>query len=153
MAVLISRKELLQQLEGVVSPADQAKLSSCLLDVVPDADRSDNAETWLSWIKCQSELKTVSYKVPVGILPSHLEGKLTDVKVQSHGPDDKVYDRNALFRRRVARGNCVLEVQNKATTEQSMDCVVFALKKFTGGWLKVWEGGIRLMKSPQLVSQ
>ncbi|OWA50535.1 hypothetical protein BV898_15048 [Hypsibius exemplaris] len=130
MATLISREELFKEL---VDSTDTSKLRRCLFDEVSQEDRTQNSTQWLSWVHRQTELKAVTFKVPAGILPAHLEGNLTDVKVSSKGPDDKVYDKSEDFRQCVARGNCILEMKNKKTGEYSADCVIFALKKFTGG--------------------
>ena len=47
------------------------------------------------------------------------------------GPDDAIYDKNQDIREKVARGNCILEILNGP--DQGTSCLVYALKKFTGG--------------------
>lgn len=134
MAVLFSQEQLLRQLETTVERTLYTGLAAdSIFSNLSEEERSANAQKWLSWTLGQKNLKAVTFKVPAGILPEHLEGELTDVRVFSRGPDDKVYDQNALFRKRVARGNCVLEVRNRKDHSSRADAVIFALKKFTGG--------------------
>ncbi len=54
-----------------------------------------------------------------------------DLKVFSKGPDDAVYDKNSDIRAKIARGNCILEQNDKGN--KKFDLVVYALRKFTGG--------------------
>ena len=134
MAALSSQAELLGQLGTTVENTSCAGLlNRSLFSNVPEEERSENAKEWLSWTCTQSNLKNVDFKIPSGILPPHLNGELTDVKVASRGPDDKIYDQNSLYRKRVARGNCVMKLQNQQDQSSQTDCVIFALKKFTGG--------------------
>ncbi|KAK7114049.1 uncharacterized protein [Littorina saxatilis] len=92
----------------------------------------EQAESWLDWAKGNKNLKIVSFPIPVGILPKECpSGELLDVKVQSRGPDDAIYDKYQKIRQRVARGNCFLHI-NKGEQRGSR-LVLYGLKKFTGG--------------------
>lgn len=133
MSGLISKEDVSSHLSGMIRKDHIPRLKTYLLEESPDETRSQSARNWLSWTSCQSQLRSVTSTVPAGILPSHVEADLTDVKVHSRGPDDKVYDANPKFRRRVARGNCVMELRDSQSCDTYADCVIFALKKFTGG--------------------
>jgi len=56
---------------------------------------------------------------------------LHDIKVQSKGPDDEVYDKYEDIRARVARGNTILE--RNLNGKKEYDLVIYALRKFSGG--------------------
>ena len=48
-------------------------------------------------------------------------------------PDDKLYNTHEVLRHKVARGNTILYVHDTEKNLLSYHCVVFALRKFTGG--------------------
>ena len=54
-------------------------------------------------------------------------------QVFSKGPDDKVYNANKDLREKVARGNSVLYINDLESKTIEQDCIIFALRKFTGG--------------------
>ena len=54
-------------------------------------------------------------------------------QVFSKGPDDKVYNANKDLREKVARGNSVLYINDLESNTIEQDCIIFALRKFTGG--------------------
>jgi hypothetical protein len=59
----------------------------------------------LRWARHEKHLKVISAGVPIGVLPSGLEGDIIDVKVFARrGPDDAIYDKNKEIRKRV----CIL---------------------------------------------
>jgi len=92
---------------------------------------------WLQWCRKNSKVKIVSSDVPHGILPLGYSAKLNDARVvgfsRGYGPDDKVYNNDAEIRNRIARGNTVMEIHQSSSGKTTLDMVVFALKKFTGG--------------------
>lgn len=93
----------------------------------------NEAANWLEWARSKKELKIVTVDVPGGIMPKGTTGLLHDVKVFTrHGPDDALYDCQQDLREKVARGNCFLEVC-KRDSDSTVMCVIYALKKFTGG--------------------
>ena len=65
-------------------------------------------------------------------------------QVFSKGPDDKVYNANKDLREKVARGNSVLYINDLESKTIEQDCIIFALRKFTGGThtppKNVWAG-------------
>lgn len=87
------------------------------------------------WAKDHAKLKVVPAVVPYGVLPPGVEITLHDIRVFArHGPDDKIYDGNQNIRKRVARGNCLVEVHKAGESgDTGMMCGIYALKKFTGG--------------------
>jgi len=103
--------------------------------IIPENQSGSDVGDWLNWCRKNKRVKVVDFKVPDGILPVGYSGTLHDVKVESRGPDDKVYNSNPEIREKIARGNCVLSYTNcnASNDEQTMDMVTFALRKFTGG--------------------
>ena len=83
----------------------------------------------MSWVNNKGHLKVTTGDVPKDILPSG-SSYLHDVKIECRGPDDKIFDKDAAIRAKVARGNCILETNNP---DKKYDFLVFALRKFTGG--------------------
>ena len=93
-------------------------------------------EEWLAWARSHGHMvKVVEGKVPQGVMPLGKVATLLDVKVQGkkYGPDDALYNSSAELRDRIARGNTVLRMEETRTGKTSLDMVIFALKKFTGG--------------------
>lgn len=80
----------------------------------------------------EKKLSIVAQKVPNDILPKHFTAFLYDVKVRSHGPDDKIYNENADIRSHIPRGITLMSLQ-EIDKEKSLDVVLYANKKFTGG--------------------
>jgi len=112
---------------------DLIKNTQDIFTTSSDEERKQTAETWLQWCKQNKNVKVIEYEIPGGILPSHLSGQLFDAKVDTRGPDDALYNRDTEIRKKVARGNTLLRLRNAASKENSLEFVVFALRKFTGG--------------------
>ena len=85
--------------------------------------------SYMSWVNNKGHLKVTTGVVPKNIL--NRDASLHDVRIECKGPDDKVFDRDAAIRAKVARGNCILETDGPDGKEY--DFLVFALRKFTGG--------------------
>ncbi|XP_055998001.1 uncharacterized protein LOC130047336 [Ostrea edulis] len=106
-----------------------------LMSISSTADLRENqraTESWLRWARHENHLKVISAGIPIGVLPSGLEGEIIDVKVfTKRGPDDAIYDKNREIRKRVARGNSFLHIDKGP--ESGTRCVLQAMKKFTGG--------------------
>ena len=56
---------------------------------------------FVHWADNHTQLKVQISDVPDGIFPDGLCAKLADVKVNSRGPDDVVYDNSMEIRQRV----------------------------------------------------
>ena len=80
----------------------------------------------------EKKLRIVTQPVPDGILPKEYTANLYDVKVGGHGPDDKIYNENADIRSHIPRGITLMSLQ-EIDKEKSLDVVLYANKKFTGG--------------------
>lgn len=102
-----------------------------------DAKRSAKIQSWSKWCRAQTKrVSCVECDVPAGILPAKTAASLTDVKVgggKKRVPDDALYNQHGDLREKVARGNTILYLNDKESGETSHDCLIFALKKFTGG--------------------
>ncbi|XP_021968652.1 uncharacterized protein LOC110863611 [Folsomia candida] len=97
-------------------------------------EESEFSKRWLGWCRSNKNVKCTETPVSDGILPKGYKGILIDVKVHGNkGPDDKLYATSADLRNKVARGNCVLELQKQGSNEIWYMFLVFALKKFSGG--------------------
>ncbi|XP_037070079.1 uncharacterized protein LOC119091407 [Pollicipes pollicipes] len=110
---------------------DGGRMAAELAHVQGRSESEDAAVTeWLRWCQSRPGVLTVEAAVPATILSG---ATLVDIKVggRRREPDDKIYNRNPDIRRRVARGNCVLELRGPGATHRL--CLVHALKKFTGG--------------------
>ena len=83
----------------------------------------------MSWVNNKRTLKATNAPVPKSIVSE--ESFLHDVRIECRGPDDKVFDKDAAIRAKVARGNCVLETNGPKS--KTYDFMIFALRKFTGG--------------------
>ncbi|CAL4106989.1 unnamed protein product, partial [Meganyctiphanes norvegica] len=80
----------------------------------------------------QKMVRVVDQGIPDGIFPNHITGKLYDIKVGGSGPDDKMYNNNADLRKFVPRGTTIMTI-NGIDSEESLDVVLYANRKFTGG--------------------
>lgn len=91
----------------------------------------ENIKNWLEWANTYKNVKVVIEKIPDGILPDGYTGRLHDVKVATNNrmDDDSIYENDELLRERVARGNCVLELQKNDCITYSL--VVRGLRKFS----------------------
>jgi hypothetical protein len=132
----LGQGELVEDLKKTLPQAVFSHVANIL--VKENSKLSDeNTSEWLKWCQKSSKVKVVSSDVPYGILPPGVTVKLHDAKVfggmNSHGPDDKIYNNDAEIRDKVARGNTVMEIHSTTTGQTNHDMVVFALKKFTGG--------------------
>ena len=57
------------------------------------------AKEWQSWCSAQkSNVKVVDCDVPNAVLPKKMNASLADIRVQSRGPDDAVYNKNESIR-------------------------------------------------------
>lgn len=101
------------------------------LDLMKRIDCS--TDSWLLWAKSHPNLKIVTADVPDDILPDGISGRLLDVKINFRGPDDVIYDKDAEIRQKVARGNSFLELTNQNSSQVITRCIIYGLKKFTGG--------------------
>ena len=61
------------------------------------------------------------------------DAAMFDVRVQSRGPDDIVFDQNSDIRAKIARGNCILKQGDQ------YELIIYALRKFTGGLGKLFK--------------
>jgi len=104
-----------------------------IFDHPPEKETQEIYEDWLQWCHQNKNVKVIEYEVPAGILPPSLSGSLMDIKVECRGPDDALYNRSPEIREKVARGNTLLSLRNAANNTRSLEMVVFALRKFTGG--------------------
>ena len=114
--------EGLEAVQGVLAPGGQVG--------------EEAVEEWLTWARAHPDtVKVVEGKMPVGLLPEGLTASLHDVKVggKKYGPDDALYNSSAELRDRIARGNTVLRMEDPRSGRVTLDMVIFALKKFTGG--------------------
>ncbi|XP_064640559.1 uncharacterized protein LOC135495658 [Lineus longissimus] len=101
-------------------------------DINDNVSRRKQAFEFLEWARKREHLKIITADIPDGVLPTGQKGALHDLRVfTKRGPDDAIYDRNADIREKVARGNCFLEIKDGPTAGTT--CIVYALKKFTGG--------------------
>jgi len=99
-----------------------------------EADTNEIAKSWLKFCNIHKNLvKVMEYDVPEWICPKNMKLALSDIKVFSKGPDDKVYNGNKDLREKVARGNSVLYINDLESKTIEQDCIIFALRKFTGG--------------------
>ena len=94
---------------------------------------SQEAAAWLDWCGRHRSVRVTPWEVPRAVLPQGRSITLHDVKVDGHGPDDKLYNNNPDIRDKVARGNTVLEVHDTISHTVQHDMAIFALRKFTGG--------------------
>eukprot|EP00053_Salpingoeca_punica_P010053 m.90502 g.90502 ORF g.90502 m.90502 type:complete len:480 (+) comp15264_c0_seq1:219-1658(+) len=96
-------------------------------------DEHARASALLKWAKAHPTLAVRATEIPAGILPQGVHGRLLDIKVhpKKRQTDDDIYKRDDEIRARVARGNCLLQLDTvgKANT----CCLLQSLKKFTGG--------------------
>lgn len=92
------------------------------------AEQSSVVAQWLRWCRSRPGVLTVQSQVPAQVIPGG--ATLVDVKVggRKREPDDRIYNKSADIRRKVARGNCVLQLPDGVNL-----CMVHALRKFTGG--------------------
>ncbi|XP_070574633.1 uncharacterized protein [Ptychodera flava] len=96
-----------------------------------EKEAQEQAERFMDWARGKSLVKVVQGDVPEGIIPSG-KAVLLDVKVAAKGaPDDKIYERNKDIRAKVARGNSFLHITSGP--HSSLSCIIYALKKFSGG--------------------
>jgi hypothetical protein len=84
----------------------------------------------MTWVANKPQLKATNAPVPKDIIPN--ESYIHDVRIECRGPDDKVFDKDAAIRAKVARGNCILETTG-LNRKKEYDFLIFALRKFTGG--------------------
>ncbi|CAL8101714.1 unnamed protein product [Orchesella dallaii] len=118
-----------------------AKIEELALNETPEETKMEDSEAvkrWVNWCRSHAHLKCVECDVPQGILPKNYRGVLIDVKVggKKRIPDDKIYLAHADLRAKVARGNCVLElnkIEKGVIVSTKYLFLVFALKKFSGG--------------------
>merc|ERR1712002_604716 len=97
-------------------------------------DASEMSKSWLKFCSgCKNTVKVLEYDIPDLVCPKNLNMALTDIKVFSKGPDDKVYNANKELREKVARGNSILYINDSESNKTEYDCIIFALRKFTGG--------------------
>lgn len=79
----------------------------------------------MRWAEAESLLKIVKFPVADDVLPNGVSGVVADVKINAHGPDDAVYDKNEMFRNRVS-DNYRLSTRSlcsKCMSEFQTDCV------------------------------
>ncbi|CAF0716235.1 unnamed protein product [Brachionus calyciflorus] len=93
-----------------------------------EGDDSQNINNFIYWARKTKFIKLVEQDVPSNILN---DASLYDIKVQTRGPDDRVFDRNADIRAKIARGNTILEYKENGSTKYKL--LIYALRKFTGG--------------------
>ncbi len=85
----------------------------------------------MTWVNHNQFLKMNSYPIPQNIVNSRADSLLYDIKVQSKGPDDTVFDKYEDIRSKVARGNTILE--RNVHGRKEYDLIIYALRKFSGG--------------------
>lgn len=143
---LLSLEELRSELRELGAPSAAAGdfLSTHAFDPRADPARATRnsavARDWLEWCRAQRQRVRVSEAsaVHTSLLPRGVSMLLHDVKVGTPSkrrvPDDALYNAGPDLRRRVARGNTILEVKESGQKGgATFDCGIFALKKFTGG--------------------
>ncbi|XP_077983154.1 uncharacterized protein LOC144437995 [Glandiceps talaboti] len=129
-------EDILKHVEDIQDEETELYLKSAvgLTDggfVLSDEEEKQQAKRFMDWAKDRSMVKVTSAEVPIGII-TRGDADLLDIKVDARGaPDDKIYDRNKDIRDKVARGNSFLHI--KSGPYASLVCVIYALKKFTGG--------------------
>jgi len=97
-------------------------------------DVSEVSKSWLHFCNgCKNTVKVQEYDIPDMVCPKNMKMALTDIKVFSRGPDDKVYNANKELREKVARGNSILLINDLESNKTEYDNIIFALRKFTGG--------------------
>nr|XP_045625849.1 uncharacterized protein LOC123775069 isoform X2 [Procambarus clarkii] len=84
-------------------------------------------DTALQKMREKKKVRIVSANVPEGILPTGNPAILHDIRVNGHGPDDEIYNKDSEVRKLIPRGATILEFKGKS------DVVIYANKKFTGG--------------------
>ena len=87
-------------------------------------------QEWLAWCRARTDVQLTEADVPPGIIAGAV---LVDIRVATGTGrrrlrDDVIYNNCEDIRRRVARGNCVLQLRDGRAL-----CLTHALKKFTGG--------------------
>lgn len=129
---LIERKQLFQFLKEnlIFNEAEEELFFEHIKRLVynVDFDDSQTIKDHMLWVSNNNLLKLNDYKVPENILSNSV---LYDIKVQSKGPDDAVFNNNSDIRARIARGNTVLE--RTINGQKQYELILFALRKFSGG--------------------
>lgn len=101
-------------------------------------DRSLTVQAWYKFAKNSAQrVRVVEADIPAGILPDRVQGDLRDFKVgcprKGRVPDDAMYNRHEDLREKIARGNTVMYLHDHQESSITYDCLIFALRKFTGG--------------------
>lgn len=82
--------------------------------------------------RSKKQLKVISTVVPEGILPPGYSCTLYDVRIQSSGLGEFIYNKNEWIRENITRGLNFMQLKEKDGGEK-FDFAIYANKKFMGG--------------------
>lgn len=122
-------ENLTKNIEEVERAIILASINKLLFDYEPNTQ--ETLQNYVRWIHNNSRLKVVNTEVDHTILNRNVY--LHDVRIESRHGDDLVYNANSELRAKIARGNAILEANDK-NGKRYYDLIIFALRKFTGGF-------------------
>jgi hypothetical protein len=120
---------LSKSIEQVEKTKILASIEKLIFNYEPNTQ--ETLKSYVQWIHNNPRLKIVNTEVDRELL--NRNACLYDIRIDSRHGDDEIYNANSGLRAKIARGNTIFEA-NDANGKRYYDLIIFALRKFTGGF-------------------